>query len=444
MATVNPAPDLPERHDPYAALRIRDFRLYLAGNMLYLIGINMQTTGISWEIYERTRSNMALALVGLVQIIPVVSLFLPAGHVIDRANRQKILMAAMAAGTVWSSGLFWCSATGAHVFYMYVLLLCIGISRTFLQPARAAFLPQIVSREAFTSAVTWHSSGFQLSTVLGPALAGVLIAWRHSATLIYAIVAVLALANCLSIAMIRARPFTPSTEPPSLSVLAAGLAYVWKTKVMLGAITLDMFAVLLGGVTALLPVYAKEILMVSPLAFGWMRAAPGIGAVCMSFFLAHLPPFERAGRALLLAVAGFGLATIVFGFSRWFPLSLAMLFLLGGLDMISVVVRHTLVQLLTPDEMRGRVSAVNGMFIGISNELGEFESGTVASLFDRENDKSFGPTVSVVSGGIGTLAVVAVVAFIWPQLRRYGRLDGTDSDENRIPNDEGSRAAIDR
>ncbi len=186
-----------------------------------------------------------------------------------------------------------------------------------------------------------------------------------------------------------------------------------------------MFAVLLGGATALIPVYQEDILEVDPNGFGWMRAAPGIGAVCMSFFMAHRPPLEHAGRVLLYAVAGFGLTTIVFGISRSFPLSLAMLFLLGALDMISVVIRHTLVQLLTPDDMRGRVSAVNGMFIGISNELGEFESGMVAHIFDRSDDRSFGPTVSAVSGGIGTLVVVVAVALVWPQLRQYGPLDGT-------------------
>jgi hypothetical protein len=248
----------------------------------------------------------------------------------------------------------------------------------------------------------------------------------------------MALVNCACLSMIRRRPFVPSTDPPSLAVLAAGLSFVWRSKVMLAAITLDMFAVLLGGVTSLLPVYAKEILRVGPAGFGWMRAAPGIGAVCMSFVMAHRPPMARAGRALLLAVAGFGAVTIVFGLSRVFALSLAMLLLAGALDMISVVIRHTLVQLLTPDEMRGRVSAVNGMFIGISNELGEFESGMVAHAFDRSDDRSFGPTVSAVSGGIGTLVVVAAVALIWPALRNYGRLDGSSPPGSKPPDDDPS------
>ena len=420
-----PADESEPRHDPYAAMRIGDYRWFLSGNLPYLIGVNMQTTAVSWEIYDRTKSKFALAMVGLVQIVPVVGLFMPAGHLIDLIDRRKILMAALLAAMICSLGLAYCSWTGVPVMWMYVFLLFIGVARTFMQPARAAFLPQIVPREVFSNAVTWSSTGFQLSSVLGPAAAGSLIAWQRNGTLVYALAATLALYNLACLAMIRSRAFVPSSEPPTLAALAAGLSFVWRNKVMLGAITLDMFAVLLGGVTALLPVYQEDILKVDPNGFGWMRAAPGIGAVCMSFLLAHRPPLERAGRTLLLSVAGFGVATIVFGFSRSFGLSLAMLLLLGALDMISVVIRHTLVQLLTPDDMRGRVSAVNGMFIGISNELGEFESGMVAHAFDRNDNPAFGPTVSAVSGGAGTLIVVAAVGLIWPQLRNYGRLDDT-------------------
>jgi MFS family permease len=429
-----PADESEPRHDPYAAMRIGDYRWFLSGNLPYLIGVNMQTTAVSWEIYDRTKSKLALAMVGLVQIVPVVGLFMPAGHLIDRIDRRKILMAALAGSMICSAGLAYCSWFLAPVVWMYVFLLFIGVARTFMQPARAAFLPQIVPRAAFSNAVTWNSTGFQLSSVLGPAAAGPIIAWQLNGTMVYSLAAALALYNCACLARIGSRPFVPASEPPSVAALAAGLSYVWRTKVMLGAITLDMFAVLLGGVTALLPVYQEDILKVDPNGFGWMRAAPGIGAVCMSFLLAHRPPLERAGRALLLAVAGFGVATIVFGFSRIFALSLVMLLLLGALDMISVVIRHTLVQLLTPDDMRGRVSAVNGMFIGISNELGEFESGMVAHAFDRKSDPAFGPTVSAVSGGVGTLLVVAAVAFIWPSLRNYGRLDGSSSpDDGKQP-----------
>jgi MFS family permease len=419
-----PAPDFLARHDPYAALRDGSFRLFLAGNMLSTMGIQMQTFAISWEVYERTRSNLAMGWVGLAQVLPVVLLFLPAGHAIDRFDRRRILMFGLGLAMAGSLGLVLNSLLRGEVVWYYPLLFLMGTARAFLQPARAAFLPQIVPRAAFSNAVTWSSGGFQMSMVIGPALGGLLVAWLGSATGVYALNASLALLYGILLTMIRAQPFSPSTEVPSLRSLAAGLSFVWSTKVILGAITLDMFAVLLGGATALLPAYAKEILNADPLRLGWMRAAPGVGAICMSLFLAHRPPMQRAGRALLWSVVGFGVATIIFGLSRSLPLSLLMLFLLGALDMISVVVRHTLVQLLTPDAMRGRVSAVTSMFIGVSNELGEAESGFVAHWFRRESDRAFGPIVSVVSGGIGTLIVVTAVALIWPDVRRYGRLDG--------------------
>ncbi|MFN0052062.1 MAG: MFS transporter [Planctomycetales bacterium] len=416
---------MPDReHDPYAALRHRDFRLFLAGNMLSIVGIQMQTFAVTWEIYEKTRSNLALAWVGLVQVVPVVLLFLPAGHLVDRFDRRRILMLGLVFVAVSSLGLAANSALEGDVGWSYLCLFLIGTGRSLLQPARSALLPLIVPRELFSNAVTWNSGGFQLAMVVGPALGGLLVAALGGATAVYVLNALLALLYFGFVATIRSRPFVPSTEPPSLRSLAAGLSFVWRTKVILGAITLDMFAVLLGGATALLPVYAKEILFIDATRLGWMRAAPGIGALCMSFLLAHRPPMERAGRALLWSVAGFGVATILFGLSTSLPISLVMLFSLGALDMISVVIRHTLVQLQTPDAMRGRVSAVNGMFIGVSNELGEFESGLVAALCEHPTDRGFGPMVSVVSGGMGTLLVVAGVAAIWPELRRYGRLDG--------------------
>jgi MFS family permease len=413
-------------HDPYAALRLRDFRWFLAGNMLALLGLQMQTVAVSWEVYARTGSNLALAMVGLVQVLPVIGLFLPAGHFVDRFDRRKILLVVLPFAACCSLGLAWNSAAHGPIAVTYLFLMLVGTARAFLQPARAAFLPQVVAREHFSNAVTWNSAGFQLAMVMGPALGGPLVGWLNP-WVVYLLNAGFALTFCGLLWTIPPRPFVPSTEPVSLRSLGAGLSFVWRTKVMLGAITLDMFAVLLGGATALLPVYAQVIFNSGPEWFGWMRATPGIGAVCMSFVLAHRPPLERAGRALLLSVAGFGVATIIFGYSRLLGLSFAMLFLLGALDMISVVVRHTLVQLLTPEAMRGRVSAVNGLFIGISNELGEFESGSVAWLFDRPDDPAFGPTVAVVSGGVGTLLVVASVALQWPEVRQYGRLDDRPS-----------------
>jgi MFS family permease len=408
-------------HDPYAALRLPNFRLYLAGNALAIFGMQMQTVAVGWEIYERTHEPLDLGLVGLAQFLPVAALTLPAGHVADVLNRKYVIMASIFSLACCSLGLAWISSQQGAVFWMYVCLLASGVARAFLQPAKSSFLPQIVPREHFTTAVTWNMGAFQLASVLGPAAGGFLIAWLKRAAAVYVIDAAAALSFFVMLALIHSPRHTPSREAVRWRTFLVGAEFVWNNKVILGAMTLDMFAVLLGGAVALEPAYAKDILLVGPTGLGWMQAAPAIGALIMSFILAHRPPIKRAGPTLMWMVAGFGAATIVFGISRSFPLSLAMLFLTGAFDIVSVVIRHTLVQLLTPDAMRGRVSAVNGMFIGASNELGRFESGLVASWFN--------PVVSVVSGGIGTLIVVALVASAWPQLARYGPLDGTKSEE---------------
>jgi len=278
-------------------------------------------------------------------------------------------------------------------------------------------MPQLVPEQIFGNAVSWYVSGFELSSMTGPALAGGLIYLLGRVTPIYAIAGLGNVIYLVMLATLTRRSYAAESKDSqaSLRTLVAGFKYVWNTKLLLGAMSLDLFAVLFGGAVALLPVYAKDILGVGPAGFGALQAAPSLGAITMAMLTTHLPPFKKAGRALLWAVAGFGLATIVFGLSRNFWLSLATLFLTGAFDNISVVVRQTLATLLTPDEMRGRVSAVNGMFISASNELGRFESGGVAALF--------GPIFSVVGGGVGTLIVVATVALASPQLRRFGRLD---------------------
>jgi MFS family permease len=283
-----------------------------------------------------------------------------------------------------------------------------------MQPARASLMPQIVPREHFSNAVTWSSGGFHLACVVGPALGGGIIWLSGGARVVYLLDAFAALTYFVLLMFVRHRPVVQRTAEVTVRSLGAGFAFLRSTPVVFSAITLDMFAVLLGGATTLLPVYSKDILHVGPVGLGWLRAMPAIGALLMAFILAYRPPLERAGRALLWSVVGFGLATIVFGASRWYWVSLLMLFATGMFDNVSVVIRHTLVQLMTPDEMRGRVSAINSMFIGASNELGGFESGTVAALFT--------PAISVVSGGVGTLVVVVVMAIAYPQLRRYGRL----------------------
>jgi hypothetical protein len=287
----------------------------------------------------------------------------------------------------------------------------------------------IVPRSVFPNAVTWSTSAFELAAVVGPLLGGAAIAVTHAATPVYVAAAVLSGLFLVLAGFIQPRPPAASGERFGLASLLAGLVFVWRTKVILGAITLDMLAVLLGGATALLPIYAKDILHVGPQGLGWLRGAPAVGALLTSFLLAHRPPLSRAGPLLLGCVAGFGVATVVFGLARSFWLSAAMLLVAGALDMVSVVIRHTLIQLRTPDAMRGRVSAVNSVFIGISNELGEFESGLVAHLFHDAQNPAFGPTVSVVSGGLGTVLIVLLACGLFPEVRRCNTLDETAKPE---------------
>jgi MFS family permease len=414
-----------ELHDPYAALRYRDYRLFLTGNVLASIGLQMQRVSVGWEIVNRSSSveqaAMRVGWVGLVQVIPVVLLAIPVGQVVDRVNRKHVIMTAAALYGFGALGLAYAAFIQAPLGWMYFCLLLNGIARAFQQPAKAAFLPQIVSKASFSNAVTWNSGGFQLASIAGPLLAGVLLRMSQSAALVFVLDSLAVFTLVMLLALVVGRPYRPEIEPVTLRSLLAGLGFVWNSKMILAAVTLDMFAVLLGGAVALLPIYAKEILHVGAVGLGCMSAAPAIGALVMTLVLAHRPPLDRAGPALLWSVAGFGVATIAFGLSRNFWLSMAMLFLIGALDNISVVVRHTLVQVMTPAQMRGRVAAVNSMFIGASNELGGFESGLVAALFT--------PTISVVSGGIGTLAVVAAVAGLWPVVRKYGRLGSGGSGE---------------
>lgn len=383
----------------------------------------MLQVALGWELYERTDSALALGMVGLVTAIPVVLLALPAGHLADKADRKKIVIGAQIVFILMSLSLAVVSWRIGPVFLVYAILVVRGIAQAYNNPARSALLPRLVPPEVFANAVTWSSSAFQTAAVVGPAIGGIVIAIQRSATGAYVIDAFLTTIYLLTLFAIRGdaganaggglNALKPK-ERMTLQSLAAGLRYVRDTKVILAALTLDLFAVLLGGATALLPIFAKDILLVGPEGLGWLRAAPSIGALLLMLAIAHRPPMRRTGWNLILAVAGFGLATIVFGLSRSFGLSLVMLFMLGGLDGISMIIRGTLVQLWTPDEMRGRVSAVNSVFIDMSNELGGFESGALAA--------AVGPVAAVVGGGIGTIIVVAGVAYAWPELRRLGPL----------------------
>jgi MFS family permease len=401
----------------YAVLKNRDFVLYLIGRFIASLGQQMVTVAVGWELYERTGKAIALGLVGLTQMVPMIALTLPAGHFADNHDRKRIIVLGMLGMALAGAGLAVSSWLRAPVEWIYACLFLGGCARTFMWPASSAFMPQLVSRKNFARAVTWNTGSFHLSSVIGPALGGAVIAWTHQATPVYVIEAVTALTCASMVFFLRATHTVLQKEPMTLRSLIVGFEFVFSSKVILATITLDMFAVLLGGATSLLPVYAKDILHVGPSGLGLLQAGLPVGSFICSLALAHSAPIQNAGRTLLWAVAGFGLATIVFGLSRNFGLSLAMLVMCGLTDNVSVVIRHTLVQLLTPDEKRGRVSAVNSLFIGTSNELGGFESGLVAQFF--------GPVVSVVSGGIGTIVVAWLVGKAWPSIRKIGRLDSS-------------------
>lgn len=405
--------------DAYAVLRVRDYRLFLIGHVVSVLGVQMQTVAVGWQLYEQTRSAWALGMVGLAQFAPMLGFSLIAGQVADRYDRRKVLMNATLLAVVAAFGLAITAARG-QVWLIYACLFLSGTARAFQGPARSALVPQLVPRPLFSQAVSWNVSVFELASLTGPALGGWLIALLGGAKWVYVLGGLGSVWYFAFIAAMTNKRYVAANTAenkatPNWQTILAGFAYLSKTKALFAAISLDMFAVLLGGAVALLPVYAKDILHVGPAGLGWLQAAPSLGAVTMALITAHLPPFKQAGKTLLLAVAGFGLTTIVFGLSRNYWLSLGMLFLTGALDNISVVVRHVLVQVLTPDEMRGRVSAVNGMFINASNELGRFESGAVAALTT--------PVISVVGGGIGTLLVVLSIAMLSPELRNYGALD---------------------
>jgi len=444
-------------HDPYAALRLRDFRFFAVGNVASVLGNQMTAVAIGWELYQRTNSATALGLVGFFQLIPLLALSIPAGHAVDRLDRKSVVVTSQVVLTVsavvlglvslWHDripvvGLFQFSNRACFALatalgeknvvfgdpfvpVLYAVIFVQGAIRAFNQPAKTSLMPMIVPSRIFPNAVTWNSSIQETCSMIGPALGGGIVAillrqpptvsWAYPA--VYLLNALLQL--CQSIALLPIRAIAPprAHEETTVKSLTAGLRYVWNDKIILAALTLDLFAVVLGGATALLPMFAKDILHVGPSGLGWLRAAPSLGAVGMAMLIAHRPPMMQAGKNLLWCVAGFGAATILFGLSKNFWLSMGMLVLTGAFDNVSVVIRHTLVQLRTPDAMRGRVSAVNAVFIGSSNQLGALESGMTAAIF--------GAVASVVLGGVGTILVVVTAALLWPEVRRLGALDSS-------------------
>ncbi len=404
-----------DAHDPYAALRLPDFRRILLGFALSSVGVNIERVAVGWYLAKRTDDTLAIGLVGLVMFLPVLLLALPAGHAADRYNRKHLLMAAQCLTMTATLGLAAVAHFEGHLPLIYLFLLLAGIGDAFSSPARWSLLPQVVPIDLLNSAVTWNSSSWQIASLVGPALAsGLIFLGGGEADVAFGAASLCLLAAVVVLAPIRQTTTAVTRRAPSLESLLAGVRFVASSRLILATITLDLFAVLFGGATALIPFFVNNVLGGGPAALGWLEAAPGAGALVMGFILAHRPPMRRAGPSLLLAVAGFGVANVAFAVSTNLYFSFAMLALAGALDNISVVVRSTLVQTLTPDAMRGRVTAVNSLFINSSNRLGDFESGAAA--------RWLGLVPSVVAGGLATVGVVLGVAFLWPEVWRLGAL----------------------
>jgi MFS family permease len=402
---------------PRVVFHRSNFHYYVMVRVLMTAATEMQAVAVAWQVYALTHRPLDLGLVGLAQFLPGILLFLVAGQAADRFPRQRILVACCAGFALCSLlllGLTWRGASS--IWPIYGVLLLNGTVRAFNGPAGQAFLPLLVPEEFFPTAVAWNSSIFQAATIVAPVVGGLLYGFAGSPALVYGCAALGYLAAVLVLAAIRVRAAQGPRPAASYRMALEGLRYIGRNKIILGAISLDLFAVLLGGAAALLPVYAREIFKIGATGLGLLRSAPGVGAVIMALVVARWPLRRHAGAIMMWCVCGFGVFTVVFGLSRNLALSLAALVLIGASDMVSVVVRHTLVQLSTPDEMRGRVSAVNVLFIGASNEIGQFESGITAQWF--------GTVPAVVLGGLGTIAIVALWAWRFPALGKVDALVG--------------------
>jgi MFS family permease len=387
----------------------------MAARFLVTIALEMQSVAIGWQIYAITHRPLDLGLAGLAQFLPSICLFTFTGHVADRFPRQRIIQACYAGFAVCSCLLLALTALGLRSAYpIYAILLLNGTVRAFQGPAGQAFIPLLVQREHFPNAVAWASSLFQVATIAGPMIGGTLYGFTGTPLFVYSTATTASTIAFLLFHYLRLPRTERAQVLPSENLIFDGLHYIWRNKLVLGAISLDLFAVLLGGAVALLPVYAREILNVGAIGLGILRSAPGVGAVAMSIVVAHWPLHKRAGTTMLGCVFAFGIFTVLFGISRNLMFSVVCLLLAGAADSVSVIIRHTMVQLSTPDEMRGRVSAVNMVFISTSNEVGQFESGLTAQWF--------GTVPAVVLGGLGTMLIVGLWAWLFPSLRRLDRL----------------------
>lgn len=407
-----------KKNDPYAALRFREFNIFLLVRFAMVFAWSMQFVVIEWEVYSITKNPLSLGIIGLMEVIPAVSMALFAGHIVDQREKRSLLLKCIFGFSVVSLGLFLITwprivvdlSTDTILYIVYFLVFLGGIVRAFLGPTIFSLFSLLVPKKIYPNAATWSSSVWQMGSVVGPAAGGFAIHWigvHWSMCFVFAF----SLMALLLLLQIPKKPImNPNIGEPIMKSLKEGIKFVMNTRVILGALTLDMFAVLFGGAVALLPIFAQDILKVGPEGFGILRAAPAVGALLIMFTSAHFPLNKNAGMKLLAAIFGFGICIIVFGVSTWFWVSVIALFLSGATDGISMVIRQTILQLRTPDAMRGRVASVNSMFVGSSNELGAFESGLTAKLM--------GTVTAVVFGGSMTILTVVGTGFFFPKLRK--------------------------
>lgn len=411
---------------PRAAFQYPDFRRFQAARVFAILGWQMQVTAIGYQIYSITGRALDLGYVGLAFFLPNLLFALVSGSTADRFDRRLIMLICFAVLLGGSLALFAISLTpGAPVWWIYLTLVITGSAHAFYGPASQSLMPELVPEKIFPNAVSWNSTIWQAVSIIGPALGGLVYDQFGGPHAVYAADAACSVIAFFLIMSLKTRTGRMEAAETSWDTILAGLHFIWNRKILLGTISMDLFAVLFGGATALLPIFAQDILKVDEVGFGLLRSAPAVGAAITAIVMAYLPPMRRAGATMMWCVAGFGIATIFFGISENFYFSLLCLFIIGATDMVSVIIRHTLVQVLTPPSMRGRVSAVNLVFIGASNELGEFESGLFAHWA--------GAVRAVVIGGVGTILVVGIWAGLFPGLRKFKRLDTASAEMDDEP-----------
>ncbi len=406
------------KRDPYAALRFKEFNIFLVLRFILVFGWSMQFIIIEWQVYSLTKDPLSLGIIGLMEIIPAFSMALFAGHIVDQNEKRNLLLKCIGLFSLISLGLFlitatsvekvWSTTTTLYAIYCFVFMG--GLLRAFFGPTIFSLVALIVPKKAYPNAATWNSSTWQMASVLGPAFAGFTINWLGVHWSLCIVFGLIILSFILLFGISKKPVLNPKIGEPLVQSLKEGVRFVFKTKAILGAISLDMIAVLFGGAVALLPVFAQDILKVGPEGFGMLRAAPAVGAFMTMLVTAYIPISKHAGLKLLVAIFGFGMSIIVFGLSSIFWISLVALFFSGVTDGVSMVIRQTILQLKTPDHMRGRVSSVNSMFVGSSNELGAFESGVTAKLM--------GTVTAVVFGGAMTLITVITTGIVSPTFRK--------------------------